>query len=160
MSFKAEVQPVGDSKVRQNMLNKLFFNLLQMGYGLVSFPHLLVSCSVSFSFFTPSGVLGICSNPPNIFNHPCKERWLSFWLLIYSWKKRLRVVVGVSVHWRFPIFFQSDERFWGDRLHALCRPPHCHRYQEKLAWGYHAGPAKPFGTQTVSIKHWFFMRFC
>lgn len=47
---------------------------------------------------------------------------------------------------------QSDEWCQWGRLHAHSRPSLFLWHEEKLAWGHHAGPTKPLGTQTVSSK--------
>lgn len=48
---------------------------------------------------------------------------------------------------------QHDEWCQCSWFHAHCRPPLCHRHEEKLAWRHHAGPTKSLGTQTVSRKN-------
>lgn len=48
--------------------------------------------------------------------------------------------------------FQSDEWCQWGRLHAHSWPSLRHRHEKKLAWRHYAGPTKPLGTQTVSIK--------
>lgn len=48
--------------------------------------------------------------------------------------------------------FQSDKWCQWGRLHAHSRSSLCLRHEEKLARRHHAGPTKPLGTQTVSIK--------